>query len=750
MPKTIDKKFFYSKFKEEAREHIEKLNNGLLALESDPERTEILDDILREAHTLKGAAGIVEFTDIGKIVHKIEDVLISVKEKKIKLDGENVRLLFFGLDSVSLLVETQTEGQEGGVDVKKVCESLDRVYSAENKGGKKENTEEQSISVSEKTTPPTNQAIFRKIDETIRVDTVKLDKLINLVGEIAIDQIRSHGASMVLRNLVNLSREQVATFKQIKRKIQDRINENDYDTEEFNSKIIFLENLCDQLKIDIHKLWREQNELINHRDLIVSELQQEVMTARMLPIATVFNIFPRAVYDLSREQKKKIKLNMEGLETELDKKMIEEIRDPLIHLIRNAVDHGIESPETRMALGKSEEGSINLLATQEGESIVIKMEDDGAGVDKEKIKETAIKKNYINSAEIAAVSEYELLNLLFRPGFSTSEKVTDVSGRGVGLDVVKKNIEELKGTVDLCSEQGKGTTITLRLPLTLAIIRVLLVKIKEDVFALPTSSIEETVRLYAADIKRVEGEDVIDLRGTIVPIVNLADVLGVPDSDKKVILKKEKISSVIINSSGQKIGLIVDGLIGEQSVVVKSLGSYLKGIGAVAGATVLDKGEVVIILHVPDLVNLICSSKRSSGGEKIFGVQFKSKELEQNKLILLVEDSPVTRELERDILERFGYQVEIAADGMEAISLLSEHSFDLIISDIQMPRMDGFQLVEYIRKEESYKDIPVIIVSSLDKEEDVRKGAEVGANAYVLKSSFDQADLNETIKRLVK
>ncbi|MBI4743888.1 MAG: response regulator [Actinobacteria bacterium] len=738
MSKTIDKKIFYSKFKEEAREHIEKLNSGLLALEANPDDFEVLDEILREAHTLKGAAGIVELADISKIVHKIEDVFISIKEKKLKLNDKMLRVLFFGLDSVLLLVETQSEEQESGVDIQKVCESLEQIYVLEKAGGKKKAAEKSTLTIVPKT--------FKKTDETIKVDAVKFDKLMNLVGEIVIDQIRSHGAIVILRKLVNLTREQWGVFKQVKRKIIDEIGESGSGAEELGAKIMFMENLCNQLKTDTYKLWRDQSELISHRDLIINGLQQEVMDARMLPIATIFNTFPRLVFDLSKEQEKKIKLNMEGLETELDKKMIEEIRDPLMHLVRNAVDHGIESPETRLATGKPAEGIIDLLATQEGESIVVKIKDDGAGVDLEKIKEIAIKKNHITSSEINSASRQELVNLLFRPGFSTSEEITNISGRGVGLDVVKRNIEELKGTVDLYSDSGKGTTVTLKIPLTLAIIRVLLVKVGEDIFALPTSSIEETIRIYADDIRKIEGEDAIDLRGTIIPVVDLANILNVSRVDGEGVFKEGRASAVIVSSAGRRIGFIVDELVGEQSVVVKTLGGYLKNIGNIAGATVLDKGEVVIILHIPDLIKLACFSTETE--KETLKTQFKDSEIGRKKLVLVVEDSSITRELEKDILQTLGYEVETASDGIDAVSRLAERSFDLIITDIQMPRMDGFQLVEYIRKEENYKNIPAIIVSSREEEEDIKRGVEVGADAYILKSSFNQADLHETIKRL--
>ncbi len=464
------------------------------------------------------------------------------------------------------------------------------------------------------------------------------------------------------------------------------------------------------------------------------------MVIRMLPISTIFNKYPRAVRDLAKEFEKKVNLVIKGETTELDKKVLEEINDPLIHLVRNSVDHGIEKPEERKRVGKKEVGQLILSASHEGDHILIEISDDGRGIDPEKIKQTAIKKGYINEDEASGLDEQDILYLIFESGFSTSTIITDVSGRGVGMDIVKRKIEEeLKGSVKIESNLGKGVKYTLMLPLTLAIIRALLIKTGDRVFAIPTTALEETIKINQRKIQKIKGKEAFQLRGNFIPLVSLSNILGLEERGSV----DGDISIVIINSGGRRIGFKVQDLIFEQQIVIKTLGNHLKKVTNIAGTTILGEGEIVLILHIPDLIK----SAREIEGLKTW--YKKKKESKQSEVkILVVEDSLTTRELEKSIFEAAGYQVDLAINGQEALSLLDQKNYDLVVTDIQMPLMDGFELTKTIKENDELKQIPVVILTSLENDTEKQKGIEVGADAYIVKSTFDQASLLNTINRL--
>jgi two-component system chemotaxis sensor kinase CheA len=462
----------------------------------------------------------------------------------------------------------------------------------------------------------------------------------------------------------------------------------------------------------------------------------------MLPVSTVFDTFPRLVRDISREYNKEIELEIYGGDTGLDKMILEDIKDPLLHILRNCIDHGIESPEEREIIGKPRTGKIVLSACHEGSRIAIRIEDDGRGIDPQKVKQIALQKKVITQPEAEKLSEREVLYLIFKPGFSTKEIITDVSGRGVGLDVVKKNVEKLKGSVMVDSEIGKGTVFTLMLPLTLATIHALIIKAGSETFAIPTVAIEETLRVSISQIKRIVDKDVVIVNGRHIPVVRLIDVLGLPSVD----VQKHygaKLPIIILNVDEVRIGFLVDELLREEEIVIKNLGEYFKDVHTAAGATILGEGEVVIILNVSELIKSAKAIRETHLLEDI------KEEQHPTYSILVVDDAVALRELQKSMLESAGYSVEVAADGQEAWEKAKSRHFDLIISDIEMPRMDGFQFTEALRKDEEYKDVPVIIVTAREREEDKKRGIEVGADAYIVKTSFDQSRLLEAVERLI-
>ena len=483
-----------------------------------------------------------------------------------------------------------------------------------------------------------------------------------------------------------------------------------------------------------------------HLSRVTSDLGEEVMKVRMLPVSTVFDLLPRLVRDLAREKGKEVNLQVEGGETELDRKVLEEIKAPLIHILRNAVDHGIETPEERERAGKPRAGTITLKAFQKGNSIVIEVSEDGAGINVNKVKKAALKAGIIGADETETISDDEAMRLIFVSGLSTSSIITDITGRGVGMDVVRKNVESLHGHVDVDSTPGQGTKMTLVLPLTLATTQELLVQVGDQIYGIPISSVERIQRISPQDISTVEGKEAIVVDDEPISLVYLSDVLEL-GRQKEEVRPDQKMPVVILSAGRKRIAFLVDGVVGQQESVVKSLGKQLSRVRNVAGATILGTGQVIMTLNSSDLVK---SARGMAGRTSITAriSQAKVKEVAQST-ILVVDDSLTTRNLEKNILETAGYETKVAADGVEALSVLQSDHCDLVVSDILMPEMDGFELTAAIREQSAFKEIPVILVTALESREDKERGIEVGADAYIVKSSFDQETLLEAVEQLI-
>jgi two-component system chemotaxis sensor kinase CheA len=497
------------------------------------------------------------------------------------------------------------------------------------------------------------------------------------------------------------------------------------------------------LNIQANALYRQVSNDTMRLSLIINELQEEIKRVRMLPLSTITTTFGRMVRDLAREQNKQVTLTIEGGETELDKRVLEQIKDPLIHLLRNAVDHGMETPAERERSGKPAGGHIVLSASQQGNRIVITVSDDGFGLDLEAIRMSATRKGLLRMGEADKLSDAEVANLIFNSGLSTSKIITDISGRGVGMDVVRQNVEELHGTLEVEFEPNQGTTFTMTLPLTLASSRGLLVRAGEQILALPLTSVERMLQIGTSSIASVEGKEAITYQGKPIAVARLADLLELPPKPSDA----DKLTVVIVAVAEKRLGLIVDDLVGEQEIVIKNLGKQLAKVAGFAGATLLGSGQVILVLHVADLIKLAARAK-----PRILTptADTDHREMDQQKTILVVDDSITTRTLEKNILEAVGYEVKLATDGKEALGVLATDGLPhLIVSDINMPRLDGFELTSRIKQDTRYADIPVILVTSLDSPADKARGIEVGADAYIVKSSFDQGNLLDTIEQLV-
>lgn len=538
------------------------------------------------------------------------------------------------------------------------------------------------------------------VEQTIRVDVKRLDHLMNLIGELVLGKNR----------LI---------------KINDDVEER-YEGE------AFLEEL---------------NQVVSIVSLVTTDLQIAVMKTRMLPIGKVFNKFPRMIRDLSRELNKKIELDISGEDTELDKSIVEEIGDPLVHIIRNSCDHGIETGDVRVAAGKEEGGTIQLKAYHEGNHIVIQIIDDGKGLDTDMLKSKAMEKGLITEKEADGMTDKEAYGLIFRPGFSTAAQVTSVSGRGVGMDVVKTNIEKLNGMIDIDSELGQGTSMKLKIPLTLAIIQALLVGVQEEYYAIPLASVLETVRISKDEIYTVENRSVMRLRDEVLSLVHIGDIFEV----ERVFDNSEHAYVVVLGLAESKIGLIVDTLIGQEEIVIKSLGEYLKGIEGIAGATIRGDGGVTLIVDVAALMQMAKSVKSTVGDEGSGAKKLGAKNSASDYCVMIVDDSKTDRTIMRKSLEPMGITLVEAVDGIEAMNILKQgdHFFDAMLIDIEMPRMDGYTLAGEIKKYNKYKNLPLIAVTSRAGKADRMRGVESGMVEYITKPySFDY--LMNVVKRNIK
>ena len=480
---------------------------------------------------------------------------------------------------------------------------------------------------------------------------------------------------------------------------------------------------------------------------MASELEEGVRTLRLLPLSTIFQLLPRIVRDLAKQQGKEVNLIIEGGETRADKRILEEMKDPLMHMVRNAIDHGIESPAEREKLGKSRQATIRLKGYQTATNIVIEISDDGRGLDVESIRQTALKREVIREADLAVMTPSQIQALIFAPGFSTRNFVTEISGRGVGLDVVRTNVERLKGTIQVESQLGQGCTFRIQMGTTLATAHVLIVEVQGRPYAIPVEAVHTTLLVQPHEIFAIEGRETVILADQPVSIVKLADLLELksspPSRPTQPGFSSKLLPCIILKVGSDRVGLLVEALLDEQDVVLKPQSKLLKRVRNVAGATILGTGEVCMVLHPQDLLKSVRQRATTLVPKAFAEVQAPK------QVVLLVEDSITIRTQEKRILESAGYEVVTAVDGLDGFNKLRNREFDAVISDVQMPNLDGLGLTAKIRQHKEYSELPIILVTSLATDEDKRRGAEAGANAYITKGTFDQKVLLDTLRRLV-
>jgi two-component system, chemotaxis family, sensor kinase CheA len=851
----------------ESQENLERLDHEFVALENDPTNKELLASIFRTIHTIKGSAGFLKLSNLEQVSHYAEDVLARLRDQSLALDADIITTLLRSVDCIkSILLQLEKTGQEGDHDMDNVVDALRDVIA-----GNKPDLE--AIAASRPAEPaeqPAETAAPAPQPEVSQTVTDKAEAQNQQISETlehalsSVEDTRIHVDIGLLDQLMNLTGELVLA----------------------RNRVVQLSN--------VEEIERQNFRTVAQRlNVVVSELQETVMKTRMQPVRKVFGILPRLVRDLSKAHGKDVELHMEGQTTELDRTLLEAIKDPLTHVVRNAIDHGIEMPAERKKLGKPATGTISINAYHEGGQVHIDITDDGAGIDVDRIKAKAIKEDLVTEKRANEMSERDLINLIFRPGFSTSQRITSISGRGVGMDVVKRNLDQIGGIIEIQSKLQQGTTMKIRIPITLAIIPVLIVSAANQRFAIPQVNLEELVMLQnddsggAAGIERVYDAEVYRLRGELLPLLRLNQILQLPESDQPT---TNDTNIVVVSAGMVRFGIIVDDVGDTEEIVVKPLSSHVKQIPCYDGATIMGDGKVALILNVnglftaaqfdvkdlehleeeevkqeqeqilaardqlqtivlfktgqeyygvplafvvrleefpasqieysggrevmqyrheilplirlepyldlprqpdPEMLSLIVFSVEKQIGlvvnevintveintqidtetfhqkgilgstiveghsvlildihgliemayptwYKKFFVSTLAEEERRNLQVLLVEDSMFFMNIEKSYLEAAGYHVITAIDGQQAVERLKEHHIDVVVTDIDMPVCDGYELTRIIKTRDEWQHIPVMAVTALSGEEDRRKGIEAGIDEYQIKLDRDE------------
>ncbi len=786
----------------EAFEMNEQLDQDLVELEHNPEDLDLLNRIFRVAHTIKGSSSFLNLNILTHLTHNMEDVLNRARKGEIKITPDIMDVVLRSIDLMKTLLVTirdtgsdTNNGKEN--EIEEAVKQLQAITSQNLEGAKertkeapqKENKEEAKEEIKEnKAKAPTASSQENPASDNPLADEPDLDYA-NMSAEEVEAEIerllnkRQEADKERRAQKKQEAKQEVAPTKEAPKTETPKAPKTETkakakaDTEENKALSIGVEqtvrvdvrrldhlmNLIGELvlgknrliriysdveeRYDGEKFLEELNQVVSSISAVTTDLQLAVMKTRMQPVGKVFNKFPRMVRDLSRELGKSIELIIEGEETELDKSIVEEIGDPLIHIIRNSCDHGIEPLEERRRLNKPETGKVQLSAYNEGNHIVIKISDDGKGLDPVMLKEKAVEKGVISERDAEGMSDREAFNLIFKPGFSTAKVVSNVSGRGVGMDVVKTNIEKLNGIIEIDSEVGVGTTQKLKIPLTLAIIQALLVGVQEEYYAIPLSSVLETVRISQDEIYTVDGKSVLRLRDEVLSLVCLSDIFKVD----AILESNSDVYVVIIGLADQKIGVIVDYLIGQEEVVIKSLGYYLKNTRGIAGATVRGDGKITLIVDVGAMMDMAKSIKVNITTLMNESENTKSKNSPSDYVVLAIDDSSTDRAIIRKCLKPLGITLLEATNGLEGLEMLKNGDKipDAILVDIEMPKMDGYTFASEVRKYNKFKNLPLIAVTSRVTKTDRMRGVESGMTEYITKP-YSGEYLTTVVKRSIK
>jgi two-component system chemotaxis sensor kinase CheA len=666
-------------FAEEASGRLSRLGELLIQLEEAGRDEEVLASIFREAHTLKGAAAVVGMEEVSTVAHAMEDLLDEVRAGHREATSPVVDALLACVDGLTRMIPDQLSGVGSSDEASRLVLLLSSVPS--------DLASASARPIAPPPPPPVERPVTespaRLTAETVSVPIDRLDELVRLVGESAAAHLR---VSRLVSERLGLQADTLAEFRDLSR--------------------------------------------------VLNDLQERTMRARMVPVATITDSLHRAVRDLARALDKEVRWEVRGAETELDRGMLQQLAQPLMHLVRNAVDHGIETPAERRAAGKPAQASLVLHAMQLGSEVIITVTDDGRGIDVDRVREQAMARG----DDVSATSDAEAVFLIFRSGLSTARRTTDVSGRGVGLDVVRSSVVDVRGRIDVRSEPGGGTEFRIIVPITLAVLPCLLVSVGGDRFAIPMHSVVVARSTSELETSQSAGRPVVWIDGEPIALSSLAATLGLPASETP------DRQLVVLAGATRKHALSVDALLGQRDVVVKGLSRLLPRLDILAGASVEPDGSILLVLDALGTIDRARNATAPGGSVTMPAAAAPSG---RRGSVLVVDDALTIRELQRSMLERAGFLVTTAGDGVEALARLAEGPFDLVLADLDMPRMDGFALTQAIREHPSTSNLPVLILTSRDGEEDRRRGLDAGADGYIVKSEFDERALLAAIERLL-
>jgi chemotaxis protein histidine kinase CheA len=769
------KKTLIKKFVEISADRLQKIQLGVLDLEK-PNANEAADEVARELHTMKGEARMLGLSAIGQLSHAAEDLLKAAREGKAAM-GAATDLLLRACDTLADLMEDIEGAQSGNDATNEMAQAMAEVSQHPipplHPGGAPKAKPKPAAQAAPAPKPPEPTAALQQAaqvappqatpapqpaaaapvakpaapapapaaahadehghaaakpaqDRSIRVNVELLDSLGLLAGDLLVEsaraKLRSDEVSAILQRFSRMADRFM--------KVSERLDLDAYE----HGQLERLESDLHLLRDDAFRFVRKHADGMNSLHGNLAQMADQVAEARLVPISTVFDAFPRAVRDMARQLEKEVELHVENAGVGVDRSLLNDVRDALVHLLRNSVDHGIESPEARATLGKPRAGRLSIRVRADGDMLLIEVEDDGRGIDAERLKESAVSKRLLAPAQAAVLTERDALDLIFMAGFSTRQEVTELSGRGVGMDVVKRKIEALGGSVSISTRVGRGTTMSLRVPQSLALMRVLLVRLGDDVYGMPAADVEAVTRIKPEDRLEVFGTLAVRHREKPVALVALGPLLGLNGGPRH-----DRPPAVVVRHGQDRACLAVDGFVGEREVAVKPCGGdFLKGAPFIAGSAALEDGRIAVLLHVPDIMGEVRRMSRpvnqSSAPKRL--------------RVLLADDSPIARATESALVKALGHSVEEAQDGEEGLRMAKAGQYDLILTDVQMPRMDGFTFARKLKSDPALMRTPVIILSSLASPEDKRRGMDAGADAYLVKGELGVESLALTIDRL--
>ena len=686
-------------FAQEAEMRLARLGEQLLQLEANTSDPELVASIFREAHTLKGAAAVVGIEDASRIAHALEDILEELRSGQRLPTPELVDAALVAVDGLSAMIPRLLQGEDCAAVADTLTEQL-RAFAAKTAPDAgtaivpdivadivPEIVPERImvvVSPERESARPSARVVSSEM-ETVMVPVSRLDELVRLVGESAAAHLR---VGRMITERLDVDASTVAEFRDLSR--------------------------------------------------VLNDLQERTMRARMVPVSTITDQLHRAVRDISRSLGKSVEWEVRGGDTELDRGVLQQLADPLLHLVRNAVDHGIETPAERLAAKKPQLATLRLHAMQLGSEVIITVTDDGRGIDVDRVREEARERG----VDDGGMDDDEALHLIFRSGLSTARFVSDVSGRGVGLDIVRTHVETVRGRIEVRSQAGSGSEFRIVVPITLAVLPCLLIASGGHRYAIPMHSVLVSQAFDHDRQAHAEGRPMVWVGDDALPVAQLRDVLGLGTEPR------EDGPLVVIAGATRRHAFQVDALLGQRDVVVKGLGQLLPRLDVLAGASVEPDGSILLVL---DAAGLIDRARLARTGAERIGLALEQELTPRARhgSVLVVDDALTVRELQRSILERAGFDVRLAGDGIEALALLAEEPSDLVLTDVEMPRMNGFALTEAIRAQPTLANMPVLILTSLSNDEDRQRGLEAGADGYIVKAAFDEAALLSAVDRLL-